>query len=318
MNLNRLRRRLSNSRLISYFSLVFLLAFGLATISAYAQSVTPEILAIASTAKTTTGRLLLNKLTAYTPGAPFALTEAEHRNLITMMAVLQTTPASSQLTKGVAASVSSAKSATGRALLTKLTTTRPGIPTVFSQAEQSNLVSILGTLRSLTATGQTQTAATQAAAAKAPAPGATQRPTAPRPTAPQQVAATTPAPPRPSARQATAPTQPLLIPSRKWNCSTGYYPYVSYSSFVTSGSSYTTSFRNGSSPVTGRFSRSATPGKRGGIPISWDSGTWSEFIGEYHPGGTYRAPHNGVVQPKDMIVVGVKGQGYYPTSCYPS
>lgn len=106
-----------------------------------------------------------------------------------------------------------------------------------------------------------------------------------------------------------------LIPSGEWDCSTGYYPYTSYSSLVTSGNSYTTSWRDGSGASKGTYSRGSSSIAYGGISIAWDSGTWSSFKGEFIPAGSVD-PRTGKAAAQDSVNVGVDSS-YWSTSCYP-
>lgn len=107
----------------------------------------------------------------------------------------------------------------------------------------------------------------------------------------------------------------LIIPSRQWDCSTGYSPYVSYSSLVTSGSTYTTSWRDGSNPVKGTYSWGSSKTAYGGASVQWDSGAWSSFQGEYLPAGSIN-PRTGKPEASDSIMVG-KDSSYWSTVCYP-
>lgn len=117
------------------------------------------------------------------------------------------------------------------------------------------------------------------------------------------------------AQRGTASSGAAFIPSRKWDCSTGYHPYVSYSSLVTSGNTYTTSWRDGSGSKKGTFSRGNTATSYGGVSVKWDTGTWSTFIGEYVPAGTPH-PKTGRTYSYDSVLVG-QDASYWPTSCHP-
>jgi hypothetical protein len=166
------------------------------------------------------------------------------------------------------------------------------------------------------ANGQIATAVNQSAAPPLPAPA----PPKARP-APKVAEKAQPTPPQPT--QPVAKTAPAkapaevaaFIPSREWDCSTGYYPYVSYSSLVTSGNTYKTSWRDGSGANSGKYSKGSTGTSYGGLSIKWDSGTWAPFIGEYVPAGTAH-PRTGRTEPTDLVLIG-EDQSYYPTSCYP-
>ncbi len=151
----------------------------------------------------------------------------------------------------------------------------------------------------VTAAGNAQRAAQPAAPVVPVAPPAPPAPRVP--------------PPPPAAR---APAAAALIPSRQWDCSTGYYPNVSYSSLVTSGNSYTTSWRDGSGAKKGTFSRGTFPSAMGGVSIAWDSGTWADFKGEYVPAGAVH-PTTGKVATSDSVNVALKDSTYWPTSCNP-
>ena len=116
-------------------------------------------------------------------------------------------------------------------------------------------------------------------------------------------------------QRGTASSGAAFIPSRKWDCSTGYHPYVSYSSLVTSGNTYTTSWRDGSGSKKGTFSRGNTATSYGGVSVKWDTGAWSTFIGEYVPAGTPH-PKTGRTYNYDSVLVG-QDSSYWPTSCHP-
>ena len=128
-----------------------------------------------------------------------------------------------------------------------------------------------------------------------------------------------PAPPPQPPAQAESVRPPTgraaFIPSRAWDCSTGYYPHVSYSSLVTAGDTYTTSFRDGSGAKKGQYSRGSSKTAYGGIPIAWNSGTWSKFQGEFIPAGTID-PRTGKRAESDSVNVGIDSS-YWSTSCYP-
>lgn len=127
----------------------------------------------------------------------------------------------------------------------------------------------------------------------------------------------TPAPaPTPTPTPATGPAAGV-IPSRTWQCSTGAYPYVSYSRLITAGTAYTVSLTDGTGANTGAYSQGSTAPLDGGTPIKWEGGTWGTFKGEYTPAGTVD-PDTGKASQTDRVLVGTMENTYYPTVCTPA
>ena len=157
-------------------------------------------------------------------------------------------------------------------------------------------------------------------AQRPPPPAPAPAPPAPIAQAPAPAAPPAPpaAPPPETPRAAPPPPAPVVgrafIPAGEWKCSTGYYPYVSYSSLVVSGNTYTTSWRDGTGARSGIYSRGETGTSYGGVSIKWDTGTWEPFIGEYVPAGTPH-PRTGDVNPYDSVLVG-EDPSYWATSCH--
>lgn len=133
-----------------------------------------------------------------------------------------------------------------------------------------------------------------------------------RPAAPRPGTTPTPAP-----APAPTPAAPGIVPSRTWECAVGAYPYTSYQKLVTSGSSYTVSWTDGTGASNGTIVAGSHAPLNSGTVIKFVGGAWDNQKGEFAPAGTKTSPSLPPITVDHIYVDGGLNNNYYPVTCYP-
>lgn len=131
----------------------------------------------------------------------------------------------------------------------------------------------------------------------------------------------TPAP-TPGPAPTPTPTPPAsggvgIVPSRTWECAVGAYPYTSYQKLVTSGSSYTVSWTDGTGASNGTIVAGSHAPLNSGTVIKFVGGAWDNQKGEYAPAGTKTTPSLPPLTVDQIYVDGGLNNNYYPVTCSP-
>jgi len=110
---------------------------------------------------------------------------------------------------------------------------------------------------------------------------------------------------------------PGIVPSRTWKCAVGAYPYTSYQKLVTSGSSYTVSWTDGTGASNGTIVAGTHAPLNSGTVITFVGGAWDNQKGEYAPAGTKTSPSLPPLTVDQVYVDGGLNNNYYPVTCSP-
>lgn len=133
----------------------------------------------------------------------------------------------------------------------------------------------------------------------------------------RRVAAPAPAP-SPGPTPAPSPSAAGgIVPSRNWECAVGYYPYTSYQKLVTSGSSYTVSWTDGSGASSGTIVAGTHAPLNNGTVIKFVGGAWDGQRGEFAPAGTTTTPNMPPITVDHIYADGGLNNSYYPVTCSP-
>lgn len=108
-----------------------------------------------------------------------------------------------------------------------------------------------------------------------------------------------------------------IVPSRTWKCAVGAYPFVSYQTLVTSGTSYTVSWADGTGTSSGTIMPGTAAPLNNGVPIVFRGGAWDGFNGEYAAAGTTTNPNFPPITVDNVYTDGGLDNSYYPTTCSP-